>query len=181
MNSIFSRFSAALIVPMLLASGAAIGQDGADSTVPSELRQLLQQRDLKLAVAGQPLQMRTAYAVGGVSKCETVISASNFSSSPVRVEVEFFTGFNAFQRGIAIVALNPGETGELATTDAVEPFVINAVRDSSVPFEGYANIHAETPEIGAHAHLVCHVGGEESYETIKVFRARENRPVQQGD
>jgi hypothetical protein len=181
MSTISSRVATALVLPLLLTSGAAVGQDGADSTVPSELRALLQQQELKLAMAGQPLQMRTAYAVGGVSRCETVISASNFSDNPIRVEVEFFTGFSALQRGIAIHTLLPGETGELATTSAVEPFLINAVRDSSVPFEGYASIHAETSDIGAHAHLVCHVGAEESYESIKIFRVRENRPFQQGD
>lgn len=84
--------------------------------------------------------MRTAYALEGMQGCETVIYLTNLSSQRHEIEVEFFTGFNFLERGIAKLGLQPGETGEVATTAAVSPFVINDVRDSSLPFEGYARL-----------------------------------------
>ncbi len=130
------------------------------------------------SVATLPLQLRTSYAVGGISGCETVISVTNFSDSTIDVEVEFFTGFNYFQRGIAKLVLKTGETGELSTTRAVPPYVINAVRDSDAIFEGYANIHAATSEIGAQANMVCGLDSEvRTYEDLNVFRP----PFQHGD
>ena len=125
--------------------------------------------------------MRTAYAVGGIENCETVISISNFSKERAEFEVEFFTGFNFFQRGIATLTLQPGETGEVATTQVVPPFVINAVRNSTVAFEGYANIHARTPDLGVHCHMVSTTGRQPSFQDIKVFRARDGQPRQVGD
>ena len=125
-----------------------------------------------------PLQLRTAYAFGGARGCETVISVTNFSGSTITVEVEFFTGFNYFQRGIAALELKSGETGELATTGTVPPYVINAVRDKNTPFEGYANIHAATSEIGAQANMVCGLDSNvRTYEDVNVFRP----PFQHGD
>ena len=168
----------------ILQAAVATAQDGGDNTIPSEIRALLKQVEINektLAAATLPLQMRTAYAVGGVQDCETVISVSNFSKETIRVEVEFFTGFNFFQRGLARLTLKPGETGELATTQVVPPFVINAVRNSSVVFEGYANIHAKTRDIAAHCHMVCHLKSNPSYQSIKVFRTRDGRPFQKGD
>lgn len=183
--TLFQRLACLMVGAVCLTSGLAIAQDGSDETMPAELRALMQKGDIKKlapAVATMPLQMRTAYAVGGHERCETVVSLSNFSDDRTAVEVEFFTGFNALQRGIAQLQLAPGETGEIATAQSVRPFVINAVRNSAVAFEGYANIHAKTPDIGAHAHMVCSVGGrEESYQDINVFRARKGRPTQEGD
>jgi hypothetical protein len=173
-----------MVSAMCLTSGLAIAQDGSHETMPPELRALMQKEEMKKlapALATMPLQMRTAYAVGGLERCETVVSLSNFSDDRTVVEVEFFTGFNAFQRGIAQLQLAPGETGEIATAQPVSPFVINAVRNSAVAFEGYANIHAKTPDIGAHAHMVCGARGQESYQDINVFRARKGRPTQDGD
>jgi hypothetical protein len=167
-------------------SGVVNAQDGSDETIPSEIRALRKSLGIKaetLSVAALPLQMRTAYAIGlgGQGNYETVVSVSNFSKATIRIEVEFFTGFNFFQRGIGRLTLKPGETGEIATAGAVPPFVINAIRDSSVPFEGYANVHAETADIAAHCHMVYNNGDDRSYQSIKVFRTREGRPIQQGD
>ncbi len=128
-----------------------------------------------------PVQMRTAYAVGDVKNCETVISLTNFSNYNRVIEVEFFTGFNFLKRGIAKLQLQSGETGEVATTAVVRPFVINKVRDSSVPFEGYAIISSKTSEIGAHAHMVCENKGGESYQDINVFKYKKGKATQIGD
>ncbi len=131
-----------------------------------------------VANASLPLQLRTAYAVGGLSGCETVISITNLSDSPIEVQVEFFTGFNALNRGIASLMLQSGETGEIATASGVPPYVINAVRDSNTAFEGYANIHAPTRQIGVQVNMVCGIGRDvQTYEDINVFRP----PFQIGD
>lgn len=177
---------------MGLLSTTAFAQDGAGEV--SEADRVLKERGIKfigditpqlqelgLAVAVLPLQLRTAYAVGGVNGCETVISVSNFSSIPHEIEVEFFTGFNFLQRGEASLTLDSGETGEIATTDIVPPFLINAFRDDATPFEGYANIHARSIDIAAHAHMVCDVGGRETYQDINVFRVERGKPRQIGD
>lgn len=163
---------------------SAHASDGSASTMPSEMRELmrsLEGKKMDLALAGLPLQMRTAYAVGGIDGCETVISVSNFAKDRMEVEVEFFTGFNFFQRGIARLVLASGETGELATVQPVSPFVVNAVRDSNVAFEGYANIHAKSSDIGAHAHMVCMRQESRSFQDINIFRVKNNRPFQEGD
>lgn len=182
------------LVAILLAAlvvGPAFADDGEGDARPAV--QLLKREappiqelnkrlfDLGLAIAGLPLQLRTAYAIGGVDQCETVISVSNFSGSTQKVEVEFFTGFSFLDRGLATLTLDSGETGEAATTDVVSPFVINAVRDDDTPFEGYANIHARSADIAAHAHMVCGVGGRETYQDINVFRVKHGKPVQIGD
>lgn len=180
------RFCCLAVVLLGPVAGAARAQDGGDQATPRELKTLLERLQIEIkpntfALAKQPLQMRTAYAVGGISNCETVLSISNFAEERIEVEVEFFTGFNFLQRGLARLVLQPGETGEVATRDGIPPFVINAVRDSSVAFEGYANIHARTPDIAVHCHMVSNVGREASFQDIKVFRARDGRPRQQGD
>lgn len=128
-----------------------------------------------------PVQMRTAYALGGIQGCETVISLTNLSSQRHVFEVEFFTGFNFFEMGFAKLELQSGETGEVATTAVVSPFVINSVRDSATPFEGYALISSKTSEIGAHAHMVCGVKGNENYQDINIFKYRKGKAVQLGD
>lgn len=183
--SCFVRYVAVWAAVALLSCHAAThAQDGNDQAIAPELRKLMQSQEADpaaRAAAKLPLQMRTAYAVGGLENCETVLSISNFSKKETTVEVEFFTGFNFFQRGIAQLTLKPGETGEIATTSTVPPFVINAVRDSSVAFEGYANIHAETPDLGAHCHMVYSSRNDRSYQSIKVFRARDGQVRQQGD
>lgn len=118
-----------------------------------------------------PLQFRTAYAVGGLSACEMVAIVTNFSSVAIQVDVEFFTGFNALARGIAILNLQPGETGTLATTAPIPDYMINAVRNSTTPFAGYAQIHAPTSEIGVQANGIGRVGSDtQSSVGIRVFR-----------
>ncbi len=125
-----------------------------------------------------PLQLRTAYAVGGLSACEMVAIVTNFSSTAIPVEIEFFTGFNALARGIATLTLKPGETGTLATASPIPDFQINAVRDTTTPFAGYAQIHAPTSEIGVQVNGIGRVGtSNQSAVGIKVFRP----PFQQGD
>ena len=133
---------------------------------------------LAVARATLPLQLRTAYAVGGLAGCETVISVTNLSDTQIEVQIEFFTGFGAMERGIASLILPSGATGEIATAPAIPPYVINAVRDDNLAFEGYANIHAATRQIGAQVNMVCGIGGDiQTYEDINVFRP----PFQQGD
>jgi hypothetical protein len=128
-----------------------------------------------------PVQMRTAYALGDLQGCETVISLTNLANKRHIIEVEFFTGFNFIERGFAKLELQPGETGEVATTANVSPFVINSVRDSSVPFEGYALISSKTDKVGAHAHMVCGVKGNKSYQDINIFKYEKGVAVQLGD
>src|SRR4051794_13716764 len=166
-----TRITCLFAVLFSLTVTTANAQDGGDQSTPSEIRTILDRLKIEIkpaafALAKQPLQMRTAYAAGGLENCETVLSISNFSKERAEVEVEFFTGFNFFQRGIASLVLQPGETGEVATASVVPPFVINAVRNSKVPFEGYANVHARTPDIGVHCHMVCNVGRQASYQDI---------------
>ncbi len=144
-------------------------------------QQIPQLNLLGFVATSLPVQMRTAYALGGIQGCETVISLTNLSSQRHEIEVEFFTGFNFLEMGIAKLELQSGETGEVATTAAVSPFVINDVRDSSIPFEGYALISSKTSEIGAHAHMVCGVEGRENYQDINIFKYKKGKAVQLGD
>ncbi len=191
---VMKLFTAFIAFFSLLMTQVASANDGSGSEVkiPAEVLQITsgnlpvaQQvqalHEIGFIATTLPVQMRTAYAVGGLERCETVISLTNFSGHKHSVEVEFFTGFSFLKRGIAKLSLQSGETGEVATTNVVRPFIINDVRDSSVPFEGYAIISSKTSEIGAHAHMVCENNGGESYQDINVFKYKKGKATQVGD
>src|SRR5262245_61195296 len=89
-GSTMSRWPIGIRITCLVAvlfgpsAARARAQDGGDQSTPSEVRKILEQLKIELkprtfALAKLPLQMRTAYAVGGIDGCETVLSISNFS------------------------------------------------------------------------------------------------------